>query len=127
LYKSELVDVDDGLREGVRGLLRNVVANPACDKPELILSRKLIVDGGNRHGRGGEKTAAIMVNFGGHLFCSNRIQSGLGSVAADWILLKQAGDQGGVKIGANTDDQIALEIHHPAIAVVKTHSVLGGR
>jgi hypothetical protein len=34
--------VDDGLREGVRGLLRNVVANPACDKPELTLFRKLI-------------------------------------------------------------------------------------
>jgi len=68
-----------------------------------------------------------MVDLGGHLFCSNGMQSRVGRVGADRILFKQAGDQGRVKTGANTYDQIAFEINEPALPIVKTHPIPGRR
>ena len=55
------------------------------------------------------------------------MQSRVGRVGADRILFKQAGDQGRVKTGANTYDQIAFEINEPALPIVKTHPIPGRR
>jgi hypothetical protein len=40
--RSKPVDVDDGLREGLRGLLRQVVADAALDQPVFIAPGELL-------------------------------------------------------------------------------------
>jgi signal transduction protein with GAF and PtsI domain len=41
LVMNEAVDVHDGLGEGVRGLLRQVVPDAAADHPVLVLAGEL--------------------------------------------------------------------------------------
>jgi hypothetical protein len=43
------------------------------------------------------------------------------------ILREQLGNHGRVEVGADTRINSVLEINHPAVAVIKTHAVLGGR
>src|SRR5258708_21382823 len=43
------------------------------------------------------------------------------------ILLEQSGDHGRIEVGPNANDHVVSEIHHPAVAVVEAHAILGRR